>query len=286
MTIETYTTPCGTFSIDTIADAQIARRLRNGVCHQENVIDLLATFFKKGDTVIDVGAHIGTISIPLALRGAQVIAFEPSDEAYPLLLKNIETNKVSVDARNKGLGAKPACARLAEGETGNAGSRSLREGEGDIEIVRLDDEVESAMAIKMDVEGMELSVLQGAQKLIEKSHPVILFEMNLSQMRLYHATPRAVQTFLESRGYNLFYQMNVNGIEQLGKVRSLSLLTACITPGTIVFGRQSYAFDILAVPKGHSVASAPLGAFTTHARVALKKIADIFSRSFKNILHS
>ena len=278
--IETYKTPGGVFAIDTVEDKQIADRLRAGESHQKEAFDIFVSFLKEGDVVVDAGAHVGTFSIPLALQGYSVIAFEPSSAAFTLLEQNIALNGVSVDARNKGLGSQTSTASLRDGEDGNTGSRSLVDGAGTIEIARLDDQVPHADAIKIDVEGMELRVLQGAKKIIEASSPAVLFEVHLSQMRVYGSTPRALQSYFSSRGYNLFLLTYDKNHIQVGKLWSLALAVFCLAPGTIFFNRLSHAFDVLAVPKRRPMLLAHHGALYTHIYIAGGKIIDVMRRAF------
>ena len=282
-TFETYTTPWGVFTIDPVEDRQIANRLRAGSAHQGEAFDILSSFIKEGGVVVDAGAHIGTFSIPMGLRGRKVIAFEPSPAAFDFLQRNVALNTVPVDARNKGLGAKHSTAGLREGERGNAGSRSLIEGAGAIPVARLDDEVEHADAIKIDVEGMELNVLQGAQRLIETSKPVILFEVFLSQMRLYGSRPRALQSFFHSRGYTLYLLIPDKEQVRLGKLWNLSLAALFITPGTVFFNRLGCAFDVLAVPSNRAMSLPYSSAFATYLYIAGGKIIDVTSRMFKKL---
>jgi len=62
----------------------------------ENCYGLDNISFKEGDVIIDIGAHIGVFSIYLAKKFPEVkiLAFEPSEIIYNLLLKNILLNKV------------------------------------------------------------------------------------------------------------------------------------------------------------------------------------------------
>lgn len=121
----------------------------------------------------------------------------------------------------------------------------LRIGEGGLKISTLDAEVERADVVKIDVEGMELSVLRGGLRLIGKDRPVILFEINLTQLRLNHARLEELQRFFDERDYSLYIPLG----KSLGRVRSLVLLTSFITPRSLVFGGASAPFDVLAVPR-------------------------------------
>jgi FkbM family methyltransferase len=67
---------------------------------------MLSVFAKPGQTVIDVGAHIGSVSCFCAKRGMKVVAIEPLPENLVLLNKNLELNGLvdSVRILNYALG--------------------------------------------------------------------------------------------------------------------------------------------------------------------------------------
>jgi FkbM family methyltransferase len=277
-TIETFSTLCGTFAVDTKKDAKVAQPLQQGECHQKEVIDMLSAFLEKGGAAVDVGAHIGTISIPLAVQGANVVSFEPNPEVFALLEKNATLNGVVIDARKRGLGAKRGRAILNEGGKGNAGSRSLTEGDGDIEVSLLDDEVERADVIKLDVEGMELMVLRGAEKLLRRSQPVLLLEINPLQMRTYDISSRSIDSFLRAHGYRLFLSIPTEGKTVLGEIGSLPLVTILKNPSLLFSTRRSGIFDIVAIPHGRTIPFQTFSLTRTLLAITRDKISDLIRR--------
>ncbi|MGA7271660.1 MAG: FkbM family methyltransferase, partial [Acidimicrobiia bacterium] len=63
--------------------------------HTRPEVAMVASVVRAGDTIIDVGAHVGTFAIPLARQAGPtglVCAFEPMPWSYELLLLNIELN--------------------------------------------------------------------------------------------------------------------------------------------------------------------------------------------------
>src|SRR3990172_2881357 len=83
----------------------------------EGEVRLLLSLLKPGDVVLDAGAHIGTLAVPLALAvGAQgrVIAFEPQRMSYACLCANLTKRGLHwAEARRGALGARAAHARRA-----------------------------------------------------------------------------------------------------------------------------------------------------------------------------
>ena len=156
---------------------------------------MLLSLVRPGDVVLDVGAHIGTFSIPLGRavgESGQVYSFEPVQESLQILEKNISTNgqQGRVIATNTIITDKPGnySITLSDDHTSaahfsleddNGGSSagitttSLDEwgAQADIRLERLD-------VMKIDTEGMELRVLRSAKRLIEDFQPVIMAEMS------------------------------------------------------------------------------------------------------------
>ena len=58
--------------------------------------------------------------------------------------------------------------------------------------------------IKIDVEGAELEVLKGAKKIIEKFHPIIVFEHGLGASDHYNTSPEDILSFFDYHQYQLF----------------------------------------------------------------------------------
>jgi FkbM family methyltransferase len=59
---------------------------------EPQLLAMLDQLLKPGDTVLDLGSWIGSISLYCAAAGAKVVAVEPDPEAYNFLLKNIGKN--------------------------------------------------------------------------------------------------------------------------------------------------------------------------------------------------
>ena len=122
---------------------------------------------------VDCGAHRGTVVQKLLAatsgRYASIHAFEPDVENYaalqwmtPSALANFHVHRCAVSDRNETL-------RFAQ--TGTMGSHVARDGNVEVKAVMLDDVVEKATFIKMDVEGYEPRALRGAARLLATQRP-------------------------------------------------------------------------------------------------------------------
>ncbi len=148
-------------------------------------------------TLIDIGANIGTISVPIG-KSHRVIAFEPQNELALRLSNNLELNSC-LDCRVETF-ALTSPDRLAVSDKGvlfrpigNSGATSsipswnpsLGEPERiDVSLTTLDIYYRKNLNffstenyfLKVDVEGGELNVLQGASSFILKNRPFIFLE--------------------------------------------------------------------------------------------------------------
>lgn len=85
--------------------------------------------------------------------------------------------------------------------------------------------------------------------LIEAEHPVVLFEVNLSQLRAHGTSLRELGSFFSKRNYRLYLPFRLRGELVLGSVPSLSLVALFMYPGAYLLRRTSFVFDILALPQ-------------------------------------
>lgn len=148
------------------------------------MLQAMASCLCEDDLVLDVGANIGNHTLYLAaVAGLKVVAFEPNPELCVPFRKSITLNNLDnrVALHEVGVGATKGKAHFAEIKLENLGGQSLVVDDSDasiISVVNLDSlELEDKVkAIKIDVEGMELSVLKGAAALISRDKPYLFIE--------------------------------------------------------------------------------------------------------------
>jgi len=168
-------------------DAYVGKSIEKYGRYQLEELKLFDKYIHKGDIVIDVGANIGTHTLWLANKvGAEgfVYAFEPQRLLFQTLCANLALNSIqNVDCRQLGAGYSlriikvPSLDPTKENNFGGLNIEGHSEGEK-VAICRLDDiGLTSCAFIKIDVEGMEPEVLQGAMNTIVKCRPVIYLEL-------------------------------------------------------------------------------------------------------------
>jgi FkbM family methyltransferase len=126
---------------------------------------------REGELFVDVGANVGSYTILAgALAKARCIAFEPIAETHAHLLANIRLNSLDCRAFNMGVGRTAAQLRFTtDKDTTNRVADAGDAQSTEVSIVALDsilaDEV--PVAIKIDVEGFETEVIEGARKVLD-----------------------------------------------------------------------------------------------------------------------
>jgi FkbM family methyltransferase len=169
---------------------------------------------KRGDTVIEVGANIGSHTVGLAnVVGpkGRVYAFEPQRACYALVQAQIALNRLTnTIAYNEGVGrerGKLFVPYVNYEATGNFGGVSLTHEAGPaaepVDIVTLDDrfpDINPAM-MKIDVEGMEEDVIRGGLNLIRRCHPLLYVENDRVDRS------RSLIALLLEEGYRLWWHI-------------------------------------------------------------------------------
>jgi len=162
---------------------------------------------KKGDVVFDIGAQSGFYSLlaaELSGENGKVFSFEPLPQNIFYLKKNIEINNCqNIKVIEAAVSENSGILKFERGNNNFTG----RIGEaGDLEVraVSIDDMVNKKILVapnvmKIDVEGAELAVLNGAANVLEKYHPVILLAIH----RLSGNIHQDCCNFLKNLGYSL-----------------------------------------------------------------------------------
>lgn len=163
-------------------------------------------------TVIDVGAHIGLITIPFAQKyECEVISIEAHPENFELLKQNIALNNLdNVELHNAIASDSEESKELYESreDTGTGthsikyDSKTHKSESYSVESKLLDNiyfgkDRKEVGLIKIDVEGAEKEVLEGSKRILEEFMPVIIFESEGG------AHLKSIKNLLEPLGYTI-----------------------------------------------------------------------------------
>ena len=166
--------------------------------HDQNTLPLLVPYL--GGTVIDVGAFIGDHTEFYCQHSGTVYAFEPNPLAFECLHRNMEEHN-NVRCFRVALGAASGSASVVE--NANAGMATLVDGT-DVPVVTLDSmNLSDVSFIKIDAEGWECDVLEGARDTITRCRPTMLIEVNESALKGRGRSPAELITKIEGMRYSL-----------------------------------------------------------------------------------
>jgi FkbM family methyltransferase len=184
----------------------------------ERVYERLQDFVPQtGWIVFDVGANAGVYSIQQARRGARVYAFEPNPDCHRRLQKSVRLNNLEsrVTAANCALGGAAGSAELLVPGPLTMGGSLRPEWSSDAAAMSLTVEVKTvdrvvqALGIdridlfKLDVEGFELEVLQGARETLRTVDRLIIeyHSLDLGRRVAEHLASHGLSIVLDEKIY-------------------------------------------------------------------------------------
>ena len=155
-------------------------------------VDFLKQLIPRGSVVMDIGANIGALTLPFSKfvgPKGRVYAFEPLRPNFLTLCGSLAFNEINnVEPFHAAVGnaeGEVPIAEVAFGQAANYGGYCIREyPEGiDVPLIMLDTwfpghcpNPKALRLIKVDVEGMELDVVNGAEQVIREFRPVLYLE--------------------------------------------------------------------------------------------------------------
>lgn len=169
--------------------------------YSESEVAMMRNFVREGDTVIDVGANIGDLTLPLARmvgdRGS-VYAIESHLETFNVLCANLALNGIRSVKPVNAFVATNESVDTGGGEWGKYAYVSERWSTAFISLDALD--LSACSLIKVDVDGKELEVLRSGEMLIERYRPVLYFENDVKE-----ASADLLAFAMETLGYDLYW---------------------------------------------------------------------------------
>jgi len=180
---------------------------------QRVIVDRLG----PGAVFYDVGSNVGFFTLIAARRVGdlgQVHAFEAVPDVARALRRNVERNRfANVTVHECAVGAAegvvdlflsshPGGATISERDRPRNHTRTIT-----TRVTTLDDVVDAGARppdlLKVDVEGAELDVLEGATRVIDRARPVVVCEVDDADARRAETKTEAVRGFLAGRGYGV-----------------------------------------------------------------------------------
>lgn len=178
--------------------------------YSESEVKLFAKILQPTDVVIEVGGNIGSLMLPIArlIHQGVLMTFEPERTAFTALAGNVAINNLrNVWPFHQAMGKEIGQINVPEldlEKTDNFGGLELDKDYSSsphypIGMNTIDNLVlNKCELIKIDVEGMELSVLEGAAKTINRLSPILIVEDD----RQHKSTD--LRAFLRDNGYTMY----------------------------------------------------------------------------------
>ena len=173
---------------------------------------------EMGNIVVDVGANIGLHTLNMARivgNTGQVFAFEPDPSNFEILKKNVKINNYkNIILEQKAVGDKHGRTTLYQSD--HPGKHRIfpqteqAKSQVQVELTNLDNYFDSDMIdkinfIKIDVEGLEFSVLKGMKNILKNSKKIkILFEFMPENTMEVGFTPIELLNYLTSNNFKLY----------------------------------------------------------------------------------
>ena len=167
-----------------------------------------AKILGPGDLFVDVGANAGSYSVWVSDLGAHVVAVEPGDEARQLLRENITLNlEADIDVVECALGSARGFMTFTQGLDSTNHLLPREVGGHRVEVTTLDEVLSGrhAAGVKIDVEGAERLVLEGAETSMREGRiDVLQLEWNGMSREVLGEDRQPVEQILRRHGYELF----------------------------------------------------------------------------------
>jgi FkbM family methyltransferase len=188
----------------------------NGI-YEKATSDFFVKRLAQGGVFLDLGANIGAISIPLYQQrnDIKIVCVEAAPWLFPYLQKNLDQNgfkeailinKALFNTDNEEIDFYSPDEKFGKGSL----SPTYTDKAVKVKTIRLDTllrdlNLSKVDTIKIDVEGYEYHVFQGAEKLLAgQDAPDILFEFEDWAEELAKVAPGSAQAYLREKGYRLF----------------------------------------------------------------------------------
>ncbi|SRR6266436_1282734 len=215
-------TPLAGHTIKLAPEGAIAAGIWSGANFEPGELALVSSLLAPDSVFLDVGANVGVYSL-LASKvapSARIFAFEPARKTFGLLSRNLQLNNASnVTPIHLALGNSSGEASLNLNVPGKDGLNTIgvlshpdteAAGQETVSITTLDDYLRSASIdrvdlMKVDAEGAELSIFEGASGLLERPDaPAILYEAFSFITRGFAYHPVEIFWLLDRYGFSCF----------------------------------------------------------------------------------
>jgi FkbM family methyltransferase len=187
----------------------VRKRLRRG----EPELRFLPQLVARDKIALDIGANRGVYSYVLSTLCERVVAFEPNPKMFAILKRGLRPNATAHQVALSNLSGEAELSfPLVPGKhdkfSNQRASLLAPDGAAERRVVRVQTRTLDSYDlcnvgfIKIDVEGFEQSVLDGARETLARERPVLLVEM--AEVHTHAPIERSIEA-VQARGYEVFY---------------------------------------------------------------------------------
>jgi FkbM family methyltransferase len=179
-------------------------------------IDRLREFVPVGSLVIDVGANVGFFTLRFAEwvgEHGKVISIEPEDRNYANLVSALKQRQLSGRVHTlKAVAANTAGELRLELNPLHPADHKLSRDESGVPVraITLDDLVLEATSsrpvlVKIDVQGAEMLVLEGAARILSQAGPALFIELHEEGLNKFGTSISAILEYLRQYSYQAYW---------------------------------------------------------------------------------
>lgn len=184
--------------------------------YEKEELEIISKLLKPNSYVFDIGAHIGWFSMNLAkkIKDIHILAFEPITQTFNDLEENIKMNNLSkiIKLYNFGFSNEENEVTFYYYPEGSVNaslknlSRRLNVTKVTSKVKKLDKFAQNLPVdfIKCDVEGAELLVFNGGEKILKKNKPIIFTELLRKWSLRFNYHPQDVIKLFKNLGYGCY----------------------------------------------------------------------------------
>lgn len=195
--------------------------------YEKNVTKLFYNLVNEGITVVDIGAYVGYYTVlasKLVGEKGRVLAFEPAPDSFLQLKKTIEANRFEnvtlyqvavsdkIGKTNLRLSSCPSTHAITDATDGFFIGNYKQTGETiEVEVMPLDKIIDEnvlpydSLIVKIDVEGAELKVLKGMEKILNECDNLhLIISVHEQKFPAFDYTPKQFFQYLEKHQLDLY----------------------------------------------------------------------------------
>lgn len=180
----------------------------HGVREEESV-EIYRDKIDEESVVVDVGGNIGYFPLVAADHAERVYCFEPSLRCRERLEDNLELNNCeNIRLFDKAVGSENGVANFEEADELNCNhiSKETEEGSRKVEVVSLDDflgdRVKDIDIVRMDVEGYEMKILEGMNRILDEDIKLFI-EIHTDKLQDYGSSTEDFWRLMDEKGFKI-----------------------------------------------------------------------------------